>query len=394
MARKRMIDPGIWQNEQLGTLPREARLLFIGMFSNADDEGRLKASAGYLKAIVFPYDDDLPIKRIEELKQVIAAQSLILLYRAAGQDYLWLPTWDRHQKIKNPAPSQLPSPHEGTPSIEQPPDRSGGQNPGRLHTNGEALPEPSDSNGGGLPEDSSNSRSGLPQPTPSARETLPEPSGSGGGGLPQDSPSPGEGVLPSIEEVSRGKDSGSKEKLGEYRLVEGKGSGETIPGPGQPPADGLQPPASSDSDTDKILPEASQGERHCLKLLKGLAQWPFDFQRDLAYLRQLYVEFPRVDMLREVTDFATHAMDKPIKNRGSPRLRLRHWIEKGAQFAEERRQQGERGRDTGRGLSQPGRPPEKTLRTIIRPIESGPDEGIAGVAGRGRVEPIQPADTS
>lgn len=444
MTRKRMIDPGIWQSEQVGTLPPEGRLLFIGMFSNADDEGRLKASPAYLKAIIFPYDENLTLKRVEELKQQIASHGLVVLYRSAAQEYLWLPTWDRYQKIKTPSPSQLPPPPAGSPIPLTPSTRSEEEPPAQRPTTGMETP-PSDVQDDGrlLRQDIAAGGETLPKDFRNDGETLEKRFSGTGDGQELDKPlangaeiaaagSPnngetynkdGEGVLqqpsnggetfrkdfrndgetlpkhfgnvsetfpPRLEEVR-----GSKERLGEYRLVEGKGSGETVPGPGQPPADGLQPPASSTSnrETGESLPDASPGERQCLKLLRGVPHWPFDFPRDLAYLRQLAVGFPRVDMLREIGDFATHAMDKPIKNRGSPRLRLRHWIEKGAQFAEERRRQGERGRETGQGLSQPGRPPEKAHRKPIQPIESGPDDGVAS-PGKRLVRTVEPDDTS
>ncbi|GAI90307.1 unnamed protein product [marine sediment metagenome] len=54
---RRMITPDIWFNEKVASLPDAGRLLFIGIFSNADDDGRLKASARFLKAHIFPYDD-------------------------------------------------------------------------------------------------------------------------------------------------------------------------------------------------------------------------------------------------------------------------------------------------------------------------------------------------
>jgi len=57
MARKRMIDPSIWTNEKFGTLSTLAQVLFIGMISNADDEGRLKASSKYIKAVILPYSE-------------------------------------------------------------------------------------------------------------------------------------------------------------------------------------------------------------------------------------------------------------------------------------------------------------------------------------------------
>lgn len=45
MPRKRMIDPGIWTDDDLGRLGFAERLLFIGLFSLADDEGLIRGSA-------------------------------------------------------------------------------------------------------------------------------------------------------------------------------------------------------------------------------------------------------------------------------------------------------------------------------------------------------------
>ena len=51
MARKRMIDPNIWQSEDFNSLSLMGRLLFIGMFSNADDEGRGIANPVFLRHV-------------------------------------------------------------------------------------------------------------------------------------------------------------------------------------------------------------------------------------------------------------------------------------------------------------------------------------------------------
>ena len=73
MARKRMIDPSIWINEDFGTLTNLAKLVFIGLFSIADDEGRGKASPAYIKAVLFPYNDDLRIADIEKALSEISS---------------------------------------------------------------------------------------------------------------------------------------------------------------------------------------------------------------------------------------------------------------------------------------------------------------------------------
>ncbi|HUV52908.1 MAG TPA: hypothetical protein VMW64_07520 [Dehalococcoidia bacterium] len=89
--------------------------------------------------------------------------------------------------------------------------------------------------------------------------------------------------------------------------------------------------------------DATEGEKKALRDLRDIKNWPFDFKKDLDYLRKLLIDFPAVDVLHEVPRFATYQLDHPIaKTRGSPRLRLRHWMEKTAEFT------GRRGHYAGR----------------------------------------------
>ena len=57
MARKRMIDPSFWTDEKLGECSIQERMLFMGLISNADDEGYGRANPKLLKSLIFPYDD-------------------------------------------------------------------------------------------------------------------------------------------------------------------------------------------------------------------------------------------------------------------------------------------------------------------------------------------------
>lgn len=123
MARKRQIDPGIWVSEQFTNLQDPwARLLFVGMFSNADDEGRLKASPAYLKMLIFPGEAFEP-EKVQEWRQQIAEQGLIHVYTNGSDptEYLCLPTWKQHQYISRRVPSHLPSPPEQLPHTSRTP---------------------------------------------------------------------------------------------------------------------------------------------------------------------------------------------------------------------------------------------------------------------------------
>jgi hypothetical protein len=56
--RIRTIKPEMWADEKVGQLSRDARLLFVGLITMADDEGRLRGCPAAILGHVFPYDDD------------------------------------------------------------------------------------------------------------------------------------------------------------------------------------------------------------------------------------------------------------------------------------------------------------------------------------------------
>lgn len=101
--------PELWQDEKVGAVSREARLLFIGLITIADDEGRFRAQPSVILGHAFPYDDDAP-KRLGRWLNELLEQGLIALYEVDGRRYGLLPNWRKHQRISHPNPSILPSP--------------------------------------------------------------------------------------------------------------------------------------------------------------------------------------------------------------------------------------------------------------------------------------------
>jgi hypothetical protein len=108
---RRMIDPRIWLNERFGKLSDPARLLFIGIFSNADDDGRIKGSPSYLKALIFPYDNDKTSDEVKQWRDLCVQSGLARVYNRNGCEYIDLPGWGEHQWIRKDTyrPSTLPS---------------------------------------------------------------------------------------------------------------------------------------------------------------------------------------------------------------------------------------------------------------------------------------------
>lgn len=99
MSRRRMINSDIWFSEKVASLPYPGRLLFIGMFSNADDDGLLPGSAKWLKAHIFPYDD-ISLDDIGEYKRTCHELGIIKCYSVDNNEYIWLPGWLNEQRIQ------------------------------------------------------------------------------------------------------------------------------------------------------------------------------------------------------------------------------------------------------------------------------------------------------
>ena len=94
-----MIHDKIWASEQVGYLSVEARLLYIGIITLADDDGRLKGSPHYLRGQIFPYDDVLAIQ-VEDWRDEVVAQGLLEKYEVEGSTFLQHPKWTEYQKLR------------------------------------------------------------------------------------------------------------------------------------------------------------------------------------------------------------------------------------------------------------------------------------------------------
>lgn len=116
MPRIRTVKPEFWEDEKVACLSRDARLMYIGCFNLADDEGLLRWSPAYLKSALFMYDDDLDTTDVKGLMDEIVEQSAILPYSPAvargsvKQNLAWIVKFRIHQKINRPQPSKLSPP--------------------------------------------------------------------------------------------------------------------------------------------------------------------------------------------------------------------------------------------------------------------------------------------
>lgn len=111
MARGRFISKGISLDEKVNALPDDtARLLFTWMITHLDCEGRTFGEAGTIKSLVFPRRV-IPTKKIENYLKILANCGLILRYSVNGNQYIFMPNFEKHQpglNKKREAPSQIP----------------------------------------------------------------------------------------------------------------------------------------------------------------------------------------------------------------------------------------------------------------------------------------------
>jgi hypothetical protein len=128
VARIRSVKPDIWQDEEFGNASHEARLLFIGLITQADDEGRLNGASRLLWSLIYPWEDFNP-DALEGWLGELEMARLIQRYEKDGRIYVSLVNWGKHQKISHPTPSKLPKPPKvsrRTPEDSgKPPEKNG-----------------------------------------------------------------------------------------------------------------------------------------------------------------------------------------------------------------------------------------------------------------------------
>jgi hypothetical protein len=108
MGRIRSIKPEFPQSESIGRLSRDARLLFVQIWTLVDDEGRARASSRGLASALYPFDDDVR-DLIDGWMMELAREKLVTRYEVDGSTYLVVNNWRKHQKIDRPSKSRLPS---------------------------------------------------------------------------------------------------------------------------------------------------------------------------------------------------------------------------------------------------------------------------------------------
>jgi len=108
MARTRNIKPGFFKNEDVASCDPVARLLFAGLWTLADADGRMEYRPLRIKAELFAYDSFDIVPMFGQL----VARGLVVVYQVGDGTYLEIPRVRLHQRCH---PSEA---SEGFPSCE------------------------------------------------------------------------------------------------------------------------------------------------------------------------------------------------------------------------------------------------------------------------------------
>lgn len=122
--RIRSIKPEFWSDTKVARWDTFTRLLYIGLWSVADDYGCGTAEPAIIAASLFPFD--LSRNPEETLRQVNAAittlsqSGRISLYTVGDEAFFHVLHWREHQRVDRPSKSRIPRPEEG---VEIPPPK-------------------------------------------------------------------------------------------------------------------------------------------------------------------------------------------------------------------------------------------------------------------------------
>ena len=114
-ARIRTIKPEFFDSPHTAKASAVARLAYIGAWCWADDTGRGTFNPKELEGFIFPNDDIATLSRGEftdfgGVWRQVAATFGLIVYEVDGRSYYQIPSWDKHQRVRQGRGSRFPGP--------------------------------------------------------------------------------------------------------------------------------------------------------------------------------------------------------------------------------------------------------------------------------------------
>ena len=101
MSRNRNIKPEFCKSKTLNSISLESNFFFIMMWMHCDDFGTILNSNRFLIGQCFPLRESVTENNIENWKQELIDQKLIIPVHYNNQDILIMRSWEEHQKVPN-----------------------------------------------------------------------------------------------------------------------------------------------------------------------------------------------------------------------------------------------------------------------------------------------------
>ena len=108
--KTRLVYPEFFADEGIAALTPYARLLYVGLWVYADDDGRGEWLPKRIEGSIFPHET-VPFG---DLWAELENTGKVERYNVGGKEYWWLPRFDKWQKPKYKRASRIPHPELGT----------------------------------------------------------------------------------------------------------------------------------------------------------------------------------------------------------------------------------------------------------------------------------------
>lgn len=106
----RILKESICASDSIDQLSWFEECVFYRLMVNCDDYGRFDGRVTIIKNRLFPLKEGLKPKIVEQALRKLAAVGLVVLYESDGKPFLYLPTWEKYQTIRNKQ-SKYPDPN-------------------------------------------------------------------------------------------------------------------------------------------------------------------------------------------------------------------------------------------------------------------------------------------
>lgn len=106
----RILKESIHTSEDVNRMSDFQFRLWVSLLTYVDDYGRGDARPSIIKGTCFPLRDRITNKDIDAALRALAGIGCVGLYEVDGKPYLYFPTWESHQSIRNKK-SRFPAPN-------------------------------------------------------------------------------------------------------------------------------------------------------------------------------------------------------------------------------------------------------------------------------------------